>query len=331
VTGYLDARNRHFKVLLFQFYVLVLFKTIITAAMLIVGTILLVDQQLNIGQFIAAEIIMLLVLNSVEKLVMNLDEVYDTLTSIEKISNLTEKPVEENGSVHLSGNSQGLKVEMKNMGFSYNSETEVLNNISFQINPGEKECITGSDSSGKSTLMWLMAGTYTEFNGSILLDNIPVGNYDLDSVRSQIGVLVNQQDIFTGTLWENITMGSSTISMETVSYYANKVGLNDFVATLKNGYDTMLDPTGKRLPKNVTHKILLVRALAGKPRLLLLEEPWMHFESGLRLQIIQLLNELENTTLVVISNDEEFAKLCNQVFFMEEGNITVQKNTSLLS
>lgn len=331
VTGYLDARNRHFKILLFQYHVLVVFKTIITAAMLIVGTVLLVNQQLNIGQFIAAEIIILLVLNSVEKLIMNLDSVYDTLTSIEKISNLTEKPEEENGSIHLPGHSSGLKVEVKNMSFSYNNETKILNNISLQINPGEKVCIKGRDSSGKSTLLRLMAGAYTEFKGSILLDNTPIGNYDLDSVRSQIGVLINQQDIFTGTLWENISLGSSAANMETVSNYANKLGLDDFVATLKNGYDTMLDPTGKRLPRNVIHKILLLRALAGNPRLLLLEEPWMHFENGPRLQIIQLLNEIKNTTLVVVSNDEDFAKQCDKVLIIEEGCITTLTNNNSLN
>ena len=112
VTGYLHARNSHFKILLLQYHVLVLFKTVITAAMLIVGTILLVNQQLNIGQFIAAEIIILLVLNSVEKLIMNLGTVYDTLTSIEKISSLTDKPAEENGSVQLAPADQGLQVEM---------------------------------------------------------------------------------------------------------------------------------------------------------------------------------------------------------------------------
>ncbi|WP_026897914.1 peptidase domain-containing ABC transporter [Daejeonella oryzae] len=327
VSDYLDARNRHFKILLFQYHVLVVFKTIITASMLIVGTILLVNQQLNIGQFIAAEIIILLVLNSVEKLIMNLDSVYDTLTSVEKISNLTDMPVEESGSAKLPGNGNGLKVEMKNVGFGYNNEKEILNNISLQINPGEKVCIKGKDSSGKSTLIRLMAGAYTEFKGSILLDNIPVGNYDLDSVHSQIGVLINHQDIFTGTLWENIALGSSTATIESVSNYADKVGLNDFVATLKNGYETMLDPTGNRLPRNVVHKILLVRALAGNPRLLLLEEPWMHFENGFRTQIIQLLNEIKNTTLVVVSNDEEFAKQSDKVLIMEKGTITTLVNT----
>jgi ATP-binding cassette, subfamily B, bacterial len=325
VSGYLHARNSHFKILLLQYNVLVLFKTVITAAMLIVGTILLVNQQLNIGQFIAAEIIILLILNSVEKLIMNLGTVYDTLTSIEKISSLTDKPVEENGSVQLASANYGLQVEMQNLSFSYNDEKEILIEVSLQINSGDKVCIQGKDSSGKSTLLRLMAGAYTDFKGTLLLDNVPVGNYNLDSVRSQIGVLLNQQDIFNGTLWENIALGNEHISRQAVNDIAAKVGLTDFISTLKKGYDTRLDPAGKRLPRNVIHKILLTRAWAAKPRLLLLEDPWMSFEDGYRQQIIQMLNDVTNSTIVVVSNDEEFAKQCNKVFIMEENRIIKTK------
>ncbi len=325
VSGYLQARNSHFKILLLQYHVLVLFKTVITAAMLIVGTILLVNQQLNIGQFIAAEIIILLILNSVEKLIMNLGTVYDTLTSIEKISSLTDKPVEENGSVQLAPATFGLQVEMQNLSFSYNDEKEILIDISLQINSGDKVCIQGKDSSGKSTLLRLMAGAYTDFKGALLLDNVPVGNYNLDSVRSQIGVLLNQQDIFNGTVWENIALGNEHISRQAVNEIAVKVGLTDFISTLKKGYDTLLDPAGKRLPRNVIHKILLTRALAAKPRLLLLEDPWMSSEDGYRQQIIQMLHDVTNSTIVVVSNDEEFAKQCNKVFIMEEHRIIQTK------
>ncbi|MBL0181243.1 MAG: ATP-binding cassette domain-containing protein [Chitinophagaceae bacterium] len=328
VTKYLDARNRHFRILKLQYHVLVIFKTVITAAMLIVGTLLLVNQQLNIGQFIAAEIIILLVLNSVEKLIMNMGSVYDTLTSVEKISNLTDKPKEETGSVNLASTGQGLKIEMKNLSFSYNNETDVLENINLQINANEKVCIQGKDSSGKSTLLRVLAGAYTGFNGSMMLDDVPLGNYDLDSVRSQIGVLINQQDIFHGTVWENISVGNEHISLETVVDLAAKTGLNNFIATLKNGYDTMLDPTGKRLPRNVIHKILLIRALAGKPRLLLLEEPWQQSENSYRKQIIKILSEVEDTTLVVVSNDEEFAGLCDKVITIEEGKVENQASVN---
>lgn len=319
VTGYLDARNRHFRILLLQYNVLVIFKTFITAAMLIVGTLLLVNQQLNIGQFIAAEIIILLVLNSVEELIMTLGSVYDTLTSVEKISNLTDRPTEENGSIELARKNNGLSLEMKNLHFSYDDETDVLQNISLQINAGEKVCIQGKDSSGKSTLLRLMAGAYRGFKGAFLLDGLPIGNYNLASLRSQIGVQLNHQDIFYGSLRENILLGNPSINMDTVVEYAAKTGLNDFISTLKDGYDTILDPTGKRLPQNVTHKILLVRALVGNPRLLLLEEPWMSFEKDYRNQLIQLLSEMKNTTVVVVTNDEDFAGLCDKRIIIENG------------
>ena len=324
VVGYLNARNSHFKILLFQYNVLVLFKTVITAAMLIVGTMLLVNQQLNIGQFIAAEIIILLVLNSVEKLIMNLGSVYDTLTSVEKIAKLTDKPKEENGSVQLEVKAEGLSMEMRELSFSYNNQRDVLQNISLKINAGDKVCIKGKDSSGKSTLLKIMAGVYTDFKGSFLLDGVPLGNYSLNTVRSQMGVLMNQQDIFNGTVWENIALGNESISVVTINEIAAKVGLSDFIATLKNGYDTMLDPTGKRLPRNVIHKILLVRALAARPRVLLLEEPWQNFESSQRKQIMQLLSEIKNTTLIVVSNDEDVAKLCNKIIIVKEGKIINQ-------
>ena len=328
VIDYLKARNNHFKILLFQYNVLVLFKTVITAAMLIVGTILLVNQQLNIGQFIAAEIVILLVLNSVEKLIMNLESVYDTLTSIEKIGNLTDNPFEKNGSFQLSKSDKGLKLEMKAVSFSYNDENDVLENISLQIQSGERVCISGKDSSGKSTLLQLMAGAFTDFKGVILLNDVPLGNYELSSVRSQTGVLMNVQDIFLGTIRENISLGNEDVTLESIAELAGKVGLNDFIETLKTGYDTMLDPIGKRLPRNVIHKLLLVRALAGKPRLLLLEEPWLNTESGNRPQIMKLLNELKDTTVIVVSNDEEFAAGCDRVLTMTDGSIitSVTKN-----
>ena len=248
VSNYLTARNNHFNVLLFQFNVLVIFKTLITAAMLIVGTMLMVNQQLTVGQFIAAEIVILLVLNSVEKLIINLGSVYDTLTAVEKASEITDKPVEKNGTLQVAETNKGIQLELKDLSFSYTGVSDVLQNISLKIQPNEKVCISGKDSSGKSTLLKLMTGSYTDFTGSILIDDVPLGNYNLDSLRAQTGVLMNQQDIFQGTLLENIALGNPSVTMDAVKEYAAKTGLSDFIASLKDGYDTMLDPTGKRLP-----------------------------------------------------------------------------------
>lgn len=314
--GYINARTTHFGVLMLQYRTLIAFKVLITAALLIAGVILLLDQQLNIGQFVAAEIIILTVINSVEKIIANLDSVYDVLTAVEKIEKLTDKPVETYGSYQIEG-SAAMRLEAQNLCFGYDADKPVIKNISFKIAPGEKACITGSDGSGKSTLLKLLTGVYKDFSGSLLINNIPLGNYNLASLREHTGILFPHENIFQGTLWENITMGKQETDKEYINHLMGKTGLSVFLATLPSGYDTWLDPTGKRLPKNAIQKILLVRALAHKPKLLLLEEPWLGLEEQYSQEIQQLLLQAKDTTVVTVSNDEVFAARCNQSISLE--------------
>ncbi len=325
--SYLKARNEHFKILLLQYRSLVAFKTAITAAMLIFGSILLVNQQLNIGQFVAAEIVILTILNSVEKLIINLDSVYDTLTAVDKLAKLTDKPLEESGNLQISTVNTGVLVKGENISYGYTDKQPVLQDLDFEFQPGQLICIQGKAGTGKSTLLRLLDGAYTDFNGSLQIDNVPIRNFDLNSLRSQIGILLHQHDIFQGTLWENITMGRENVPIETVVQLFQKVSLSSYFATLPKGFDTELDPTGQRLPRQIIHKILLVRALIGAPRLLLLEEPWSGMESTTKNKIIALLNEYKSTTRVIVSNDESFANACDQVFSMtEEGKLVKSTN-----
>ena len=217
---------------------------------------------------------------------------------------------------------------MKNLSFSYTDETDILKNISLRIGPGEKVCITGKDGSGKSTLLRVMAGAYSDFRGSCLVNDVPMNNYTRDSLRQRTGVLLNDQDIFQGTLWENITLGNDDIETSDVIDLLSKAGLQSFYASLPNGFDTILDPTGKRLPKTVVHKILLVRALVGSPSLLLLEDPWMGVDEEHREQIIRLLLNNRNVTVVVVSNDAGFARMCGQVIRIENGSTFTIVNDS---
>jgi len=170
-----------------------------------------------------------------------------------------------------------------------------------------------------------MTGSYNDFEGAILIDDIPVGNYDLDSLRSHTGVLLGQQDIFNGTLLENITLGNETINLADVKESARQSGLSDYIATLKEGFDTPLDPTGRRLPRSVVQKILMARALAGQPRLLLLEEPWMNARDTQKKQLIDALISLQNTTVIVVTNDNDYAAQCDKVFDLSENGSQINQ------
>lgn len=319
ITGYLQYRTEHFKVLLLQYKTLIGFKVLVTAAMLSMGTFLMISQQLTVGQFIAAEIVILTILNSVEKLIINLDSVYDVLTAVEKIEQVTDKESEKQGTVlYDHQNDKGIAVTVQNLSFGYSGLDNVVKDISLKAEPGEKICISGNDGTGKSTLLRMLTGMYENFEGNILFNDIPLKNYNLQQLRQKMGVMISQQDIFEGTLMENICMGLENPDMEELMYLCKKTGLSDFLSTLKNGFDTPLNTNGRKLSATVVRKILLVRALINKPALLLLEEPWHGLEAQYQQQIkTLLLQEMKSTTMFIISNEPGFAAACNKTIHMK--------------
>jgi ATP-binding cassette, subfamily B, bacterial len=324
VSGYLESRSGHFKILLLQYWSLIGFKVLITAAMLIVGTFLLVNNQLNIGQFIAAEIVILMVIGSVEKIIVNIDKVYDVLTSVEKLSKVTDKPIEIDGETQLVPTGEGLAIEMHLEAFRYAQyQTDpVLKNIHLSIAPNEKIGIIGAAGSGKSSLLRLLSGAYPEFEGAILINQLPIGSYDLASLRAQTGILLSQQDIFQGTLLDNITLGNTSIAMPEIQRLAAQVGLLPYLIHWKDGFNTALDPTGRKLSQKLVQKILLMRALLHQPAMLLLEDPFEGLEKSQKDNMINLLfAEAPHQTILLTTNDPAVAALCNRIIYMQEGKI----------
>ena len=330
VSGYLESRTSHFKILLFQYWTLIVFKLLIISAMLIVGAILLVDQQINVGQFIASEIVILMIIGSVEKLIASLDNIYDVLTSVEKINKLLEKPVEKIGHLQLVNVNPEFAIEMKDVCFRYSSEKMILKNISFCIPAGSKVCIMGANSAGKSTLIRLLSGAYQDFEGSILINKIPIATYDIRSIRANVGVLLSIQEIFQGTIKENICIGDDTISFEQLNHLAEITGLKQFVDSHKKGYEFEIKPIGNHLPDKIVKKILLVRALIHNPQLLLLEEPWLGLQEQYAQQIqTYILEKLIGKTILVVTNDIAFAEKCNLVIEMDKGAVKSIKTNNL--
>ena len=207
---YIDARESHFKILVKQYSLLVVFKAIVAAGLLIIGSMLVMEQQMNIGQFVAAEIIILLVINSVEKLIVSLETIYDVLTSLEKIGQVTDLELENHEGLCILDNldENGLKVELSKVSFGYTQENlTVLSDINVIINPNEKVLLYGDNDSGKSTLMYLISALYTPATGYIAYNNLPQGNLKLSTLRNVIGDCLREELLFDGTIFDNIKMG----------------------------------------------------------------------------------------------------------------------------
>ena len=284
------------------------------------GVYLLVDQQLNIGEFIAAEIVILSIIASVEILIKNLDSVFDVLTSLEKLSNVTEGNSEENGKLLISENK--ISIELVDFSFTYPNSKPILKNINIKIPPNSTVCILGEENSGKSTLLNILSRNYLHFTGNFLINNIPANNYDLESFRKKTGIYFNEYEIFSGTVLENINMGKSHITPESIIDIAKELGFESFLQNLTMGFQTPIDANGKRLPKNISQKIILLRALVHRPNLLIMEEPWLGLKKQFQQKMIDyLLKKPSDNTVIVTSNDQAFASKCDYRFELKDGKL----------
>jgi ATP-binding cassette subfamily B protein len=321
LEGYIESRTNHFNVLKFQYWSLIIFKLLITSSMLLIGGFLLIDQKLNVGQFIAAEIVIITVLAAVEKLILSLDKVYDVLTSVEKLSKVTDKEVETSGNLVLNDNQLGISIEAQQISFAFENGKDVLKNVSFKVDGGKKVCIMGGMASGKSTLMELATGSLQPNQGSLLINGIPIGNYDLTSYRKNIGAFYSEQDIFEATLMENITMGNTEVDQQMLMSLAEVIGIKDFIISLPKGFNTMLSSTGNGLSSIIKQKILLLRVLSDSPKLLLMDEPF-EMAGGIHTQrICSHLLSIKGMTMIIVTNNLDFAKGADQILYMENGTI----------
>lgn len=319
--GYLEARTQHFRVLLFQYKTLIFFKVSLTVLMLTLGTYLLIDQQLNIGEFIAAEIVILMVIGAVEKLITSLDSAYDVITGLEKIASVTEIPLEKSGTMELNIQ-KGLDIQLSNFSFSFDASKKILESINLHIKPGQKVSIDGPEGSGKSMLLRMLTGNYQDFEGSFQLNHFPIQNYALQDLRKYTGVVLHGQEIFGGSLWENISLGQKEITADLILQKSMELGFDDFLSHFPAGFDTIIEPIGKKTPQTIIKKVLLLRALCGPKKLLLLEEPWAGLETKNKEQLKHyLLNLPADTTVIVVSDDADFNRLTDQQIYMRHGKI----------
>lgn len=326
VNNYLDARKSHFRILLLQYGSVVLFKTAITAALLLLGSILVVQNQISIGQFVAAEIIVILILNSAEKLILSMDNIYDVLTGLEKIGFVTDLPLEPTDGVVLEetpNHKDGIEIELDDVIFQYeDSNRPTLNNVSLSIKPGEKICIAGYNGAGKATLMKLIGGLYTSYHGMITFNSIPLRDINLDSLRKEIGTLSSQDEIFNASIIENISLGSPNTPFQEIVRVAKEIGLHTYINHLPNGYNTELIANGLNIPRSVRTKIILARTIVYQPQILLLDNFIPRLEQKERISIMDYLTDEEkHWSLIAVSNSPRFAAKCDRVIVLQEGKI----------
>ena len=334
VGNYLRARESHFKVLKVQYYSFIVFKTLITAILLILGVVLVIDRQINLGQFVAAEIVIILIMNSIEKIIQKIDAVYDVLVSIEKITKVTSLPVEEAPVSQLKENDKNaLSINIDRLSYAYPDTNQVvLKGISLTIQPSEKICLSGGNGSGKSTLVQLLLGLYDSYHGSIRYNEISLRELDKNTLMNRIGNYVSQDTLFDGSILENITLARQGVTFDDVVWATGITGLSEYIANQPQGYYTRLVGGSSRLPESILHRLILTRNLVERPGLLIIDDFLLGVELSEKMRILEFLLRKENEwTIIIVSNDPAVMAMSERIILMKEGQLIASGTLEELS
>ncbi|MGD2004389.1 MAG: ATP-binding cassette domain-containing protein [Flavobacteriaceae bacterium] len=326
VSDYLKAREAHFKIIKFQYIKLIGFKVVVTAGLLVIGGMLVLNQQMNIGQFVAAEIIILLVIASVEKLIVNLETLYDMLTSIEKLGQVVDLETESQDGKDLDPD-EPFMLELKDVDYIVPGiDQPLLTGINLKIAPQEKILIRGVSGSGKSSLLRLLAGINEPSRGTVFVGQHNLKGINLQKYRSFLGLSLSDEAPFEGTLRENLTFGDPTITEVAIRKILDVLGLQNFVKSQPFGLETLIHPEGKAISFSITKKLILARALLHQPKCLILEDPLDIYTSGETQEIIDYLClEKQPWSIVVVSNNSYWDAKCDKIIELSQGKIQVLK------
>lgn len=237
----------------------------------------------------------------------------------------TRSHITNDGTVELL-DSKG-EIEFNNVSFGYVENEEVIKGISFTVKPGQTVALVGATGAGKSTIINLLSRFYEINDGEILIDNIPVKNYTLVSLRTQIAVVLQDVFLFADTILNNITLNDETISEEEVIAAAKEIGVHKFIKSLPEGYHYNVKERGAMLSSGQRQLIAFLRAYVSKPSILVLDEATSSVDTYSEEMIQDATDKItKERTSIVIAHRLATIKKADQILVMDQGEI-VEKGT----
>lgn len=323
LAGWLTYRRKHFRILVWQGAAAVVFKVLITALLLVLGSVLVVQREISLGQFVASELIIVTVLGAVEKLLTSTATVYDVLTAVEKAGHVTDLPLERASGRAPLASSEPASVELARVHYTYpGARTPALRGLTLHIRPGERLAITGFDGAGQSTLLRVMTGILAGYEGTVAWDGVSMRELDPWALRAQVGQVLSTTDLVDASVLENVALGRPEVSAENAFEALEAAGLGDWVRGLPQGSRTEIVAAGSRLPSSVTARLLVARAIAGHPRMIVADDVLGNAEMEHRTALTRLLTDRARPwTLVAVTHDPAFLAECDRVVVLREGTV----------
>ncbi len=304
LTSYLNARFRSQKLGINLEAASGLINSVGSTALLWYGATLVIQDQLSIGQFVAFNMMIGKVLNPILSLANLWDELQEVLISVERLNDIFDsQPEETPGQPRLQLPPVNGHIKFDHVTFRYNADEErnTLENICFEVQPGQTIAIVGRSGSGKTTLVKLLQGLYSPESGTIYIDEHDLNHISPQSLRSQLGVVPQECFLFSGTIFENITLYRPEFTLEQVVKAAQLAEAHAFIQSMPLGYNTKVGERGMNLSGGQRQRIAIARALLGKPPILILDEATSSLDTESERRFQENLSRLsrDRTTFII--------------------------------
>lgn len=298
---YLSARKKHFRIVMRQIIFALGMQAVASTALLGLGGWLVISGQLTLGQLVAAELIVTVIVGSFAKLGKHLQSYYDLLASVDKLGILFDLPMERQDGLLKIPHHQPAEVIVSNVSYATHQHDSHTEPISLTVESGARLMLMGPSGTGKSQLLDLLFGSRMPAEGHVSINGIDPRDLRPDALRKHVA-LVRDIEIFSGSLEENVHLERTHVSTSDVREALELVGLTDEILRLPDALNTHLVETGYPLTPNQARKLMLARAIVGRPRLLLIDGLIDAFPDREAEQLIQMLVDSDRLwTLIMVT------------------------------
>lgn len=293
-------------------------------AIIMIGGFQVEAKAMQVGEVMAAVTYITQILMSVMMVGMMFQQVSRSAASMKRVNEvLSTNPVISDGNKSADSDNSGT-VEFRNVGFSYpgSSGKPVLSGIDLKVGKGQMIAILGSTGCGKTSLVNLVPRFYDATNGDVLVDGVNVKDYDVDTLRSKIGVVLQKSELFSGTVAENIRWGCDTATDEEVKTAAKIAQAEEFIDGFNDGYDTMISEKGASLSGGQKQRMAIARAIIKKPEILIFDDSTSALDLSTEAKLHKALREnLSGVTVIMIAQRIASVMRADKIAVLENGSI----------